>query len=240
MGVRRRIAVLPNLAAALLLSACTSQPGPVPRNDPVGLVVTPAWPSRSSVSITKAVTRSGTKTGASAGVVTGALVSLACGPWWALCYAGTAPALGGGGALAGGLIGSTRGLSDEAEELLRARLARYEQEHQPLTRLHEVTAKTFSNYWNVVESGAPTTVYLSVERVALDMMGHERVSLVLKVKLRIAHPSRKQPTPPQPLEYVTPAADVGLWLDGDSGYLEEQFDRAYEHVAQVVVAQLAG
>ena len=254
-GAYRGLATL----SCVAFGACSNLPPalpPIPPGEPVSI----EFSADSSVpEINVAATAGGTvgTAGGAVGAGAGVAASLACGFLVIICL----PAFALGGAATGGFAGTVAGMSaapPRAElDDLRQRVDAFARENDQRGQFLDALSAKAMTRWHVIPESAPTRMTLHMTGLALQAWSEEEVWLAVTVQVVVltphsdAHLSRyvsaASPPPkvgPAPIagifNYKGPPSSISSWRDGSGDFLRAALARAYQELAQQIVAALSG
>ena len=170
------------LLTAILSGCATPNSNPYPYFERLAIQSRPPLSGEetdAAVASTAKMIVGGAAAGASGALVTGLLTSLACGPYFAVCFAGTGVAALGG-ATVGAVAGGSIALSAEEAEMVTEHLENLQSEHS----LSEDLADSVSTRLPAERLSVPDTADAHLFLVVEGLRLHERATDQLIVALR--------------------------------------------------------
>jgi hypothetical protein len=247
--------------ACVIFAGCSSVPPwlpPLRGGDDLSIRSPRESPPDTNVAATTAA-RSGAAGGVAGGTA-GALAGLGCGFLAVICV----PVFLYGGALVGGTTGALAGValgpSRASLEELEQRLQAFTAANDPHGDFMGALLDKARAHWRVVPASARNTLEVrmtglslrgpSLEKIALEM----RVVVSAKLADSPGYVSRTAPlrtsawpdfdagavTETATFEYKGTPAALGQWMDESGDFLKAAIARAYEDLAQQIVAALLG
>jgi hypothetical protein len=181
----------------------------------------------------------GAAAGAMGALMTGTVMSLACGPFFAVCFAGTgAAALGG--ATVGAVLGGSTALSDEESE----RITRYLEDLQQARNLSEELAAAVSAQLPADRLAAPGT---ADAQLGLEVQGlraapgfGDSLSFWVAAKATLNWGVDRENPRQAWREFACTTRPLPLedWLSGDNAAAAQELDRCIEELAAEFIAAL--
>lgn len=258
--MHRRHAIYRALAPALcaFLAACSTL-SPLPAGQELAISL-PAQSSHPDINVVRTDSGGGGVAGGVLGGGAGVAAAAGCGLLVFVCL----PVFALGGAVLGGTAGtlaeSAAGPKRATLEDLDKRLAAYARANDPRQEFLSMVVDKASRRWQVVPGPAKNSLTVHLTGLSLQAEStesSEHISLAMRVVIVMRTPETaaynaspaQQPSawpqsaPPvltQTFEYRGPPADIGLWMDGSGEFLKAAIARAYEEIAQQVIAGLSG
>jgi hypothetical protein len=232
-------------AVALLLAAglagCAAGSAPYPYFERIEIVaLAPAAVEETDVAPSAGQSAAaGATAGAMGALMTGTVMSLACGPFFAVCFAGTgAAALGG--ATVGAVLGGSIALSEEESE----RVSRYLEDLQQVRNLSEELAAAVSAQLPADRLAAPGTadaqLGLQVQGLRASPGFGDSLSFWAAAKATLNRGVDRENPRQAWKEFACTTKPLPLedWLSGDNAGAAQELDRCIEELAAEVITAL--
>ena len=195
--------------------------------------LTDTGPSRSESAAT------GAAAGALGGLTASFLASLACGPYFALCFAAAAPATIGATTLVGGVIGMS-GFSDEDAAKIIPKLEALQDSHNLNQELAAALAEKLPAYSLVPAGAADARISLNVKRLQLVKLSGKKIVLSLTVATEyewsLNKPGSQHST--HTFRCETRSWPFDEWVNDNGVMIEQELDYCIEDLAAQVTRVL--
>jgi len=181
----------------------------------------------------------GATAGAMGALMSGTLLSLACGPFFAVCFAGTGAAALGGAAV-GAVVGGSIALSDEDSE----RVSRYLEDLQQSRNLSEELAAAVSAQLPADRLAAPGTADAQLGLQVLGLRAApgfgDSLSFWVAAKATLNWGVDRENPRQAWREFACTTGSLPLedWLSGDNAAAAQELDRCIAELAAEFIAAL--
>ena len=235
------VTALALLLGALLSGCATSVNKPYPYFDRLAIEALPPAPAEENDAVpsTGKLIAGGAAGGASGALMSGFVMSLACGPYFAVCFAGTGAAALGGAAV-GAVVGGSLAPSAEDAERLKAYLDGLPQARNLGEDL--VTALTGQLPASRLSDSGAADAHLGLEIQPLRVLAgfKDTIALWVAVKATLEW-DRNRETPNQTwrgFACQTESLPLETWLDIDKTDGDQQLTQCIDKLASEVIAAL--
>lgn len=230
--------------ALLALGGCTTTTrlAPLAGKAPVAFVVAQAPPAQDAAAVHDTALHDKSGSGAKIGTTTGALLGLACGPFFVICVPAGALTGAAAGGIAGVAIGVATTLPRETVSQLNDRLQRLQRSHDPVILLRTDVLDQARTHWEIADDTSNRVVTLEVHGLFLTSTSRDRIALVMQVLVH-THDGMLGNNPKRvtqkSFEWVSKESSLETWLDENSDVPAVNLRNACQQVAAEVVSELA-
>lgn len=231
------------LALCVLLAACSTPRLDIPRGQELQFSVTWSPDVGERIQISNKTLGHDAKVGAKSGGLAGAAVGLSCGPYALFCVpvAGLAGMLVGG--VAGWGVGAVESWPGDRVEQLQARLARFQQTHDPAKAWQSALRDRVATIWKVSANPSSISVEIELRELAIHTMRDERGALAALVQLTVVTPEdrlRGNITLTRQFSYVGSFLSSRAWIEAPDEVLDNNFRVAFQYLTDSVLSELGG
>jgi hypothetical protein len=181
----------------------------------------------------------GAATGALGGLTASFFASLACGPYFALCFAVAAPATIGATTLVGGVMGMS-GFSDKDAAKVIPKLVALQDGHNLNQELATALAEKLPASSLVPAGAADARISLDVKRLQLVKLSGKKIVLSLTVAAEYEWSLDKSASQHSTLAFrcETRSWPFGVWVNDNGVFIEKELEYCIEDLAAQIARVL--